>query len=256
MSSTAVFLAMPLYGGPIPEALTGLYLATRQSHPWKFQWRSGSVLTHVFNQLWCDALNSRAEQGWTHFAMMHADIEAPAGWLDVLIQEQSRVGADVLAAVIPFKDPRGLTTTGLRDRGTGLTRRLTLHEAHQLPETFCAADIDPTKDLAINTGLWVCDFTKPWVEEVCFTCRDRIVKGSDGVFRARALGEDWGFSAWCARKGLKVFATRKVAVAHHGKIGFRNDAAWGQWDKDEDQLAAGSVLGPGADLWDVDAPLT
>src|SRR5262249_1576922 len=136
MSNAAVFLGMPLYGAPGAEALTGLYLATREAHPWKFQWRSGSVLTHVFNSLWCDPLNSRPPQGWTHFAMMHADIEAPPGWVDVLIGEQRRVGADVLAAVIPFKDPRGLTTTGLRDRGTGLTRRLTLQEVHQLPETF------------------------------------------------------------------------------------------------------------------------
>jgi hypothetical protein len=162
----------------------------------------------MFNKLWCQALNERTQRGLTHFAMHHSDIQAEPGWLDILLEEQRKVGADVLSAVIPIKDQRGLTSTGLRDPVTGRIRRLTMREVMKLPVTFEAADTDAGDQwLMVNTGLWVCDFTKPWVEEVCFSILDAVVREEDR-FVPKALSEDWNFSGWCARQ------------------------AWGEWDVD------------------------
>lgn len=84
----------------------------------------------------------------------------------------------------------------------------------------------------VNTGLWVCDFSKPWVEEHAFRILDTIMKTPEGRFLPRTLPEDWGFSAWLADRGLKVCATRKVKVIHHGRASYSNDHVWGTWETD------------------------
>jgi hypothetical protein len=226
-----IFLAVPHYGALVPGALTSLCLPA-VGHRVLLHTNGASLLAHNFNQLWCAALNARAEQGLTHFAMHHADIEAPPGWLDTLLVEMDQVGADVLSCIVPIKDGRGLTSTGVQDPDTGAITRLTMKQVMALPETFSAADIEPGAHLMVNTGLWVCDFTAPWVEDACFEIRDRITR-TGGRFVANVLPEDWNFSGLCARQGLRVFATRKVPVAHHGTATFRNDAVWGDWDHDQ-----------------------
>jgi hypothetical protein len=121
MSSATVYLAVPHYDCLIAQALPGLMTAS-QRHRYILALEGGSLLALGFNQLWCRALNDRREGGITHFAMHHADIEAPAGWLDRLIDEQRRVDADVLSVVVPIKDGRGLTSTGVRHPETGHIR--------------------------------------------------------------------------------------------------------------------------------------
>jgi Protein of unknown function (DUF3431) len=225
-----VFVAVPHYDQLAPQALNGLMLCT-DKHNYHIRCGGGSLLAMGFNALWCAALNSRAEHGWTHFSMHHSDLEAPPGWLDVLLDEMDRVGADLLSVCVPIKDQRGLTSTGWQDPETGAVNRLTMAEVMKLPETFSAADLGKER-LMVNTGLFVCDFTKPWAEEHSFKILDTITRGPDGRFRPRTLPEDWGFSAWLADRGLRVFATRKVPVVHYGKTGFRNDSAWGEWQTD------------------------
>jgi hypothetical protein len=229
----AVFIGVPHHDQLAPQALEGLILATAQ-HRYSINTEGGSLLALMFNLLWCRALNQRDEHGWTHFAMHHSDVEAPAGWLDTLIQEQQRVGADVLACVIPIKDNRGLTSTGWQDPETRTIRRFTMAEVLTLPVTFNAAQAGKYGQyLMVNTGLWVCDFTRPWVEDVCFTIRDGIGKDPGGRFWPRAIPEDWGFSTWAAEQGLKVFATRKVPIIHHGRAGYSNAKPWGEWQTDQ-----------------------
>ena len=228
----SVFLAVPYYDSLIPQALPGLMLPSETARL-SINLEGGSLLGLVFNRLWCAALNGRGDKALTHFAMHHADIQAPPGWLDVLLAEMDRAGADVMAAIVPIKDGRGLTTTGVQDPRTGRIRRFTVREVLNFPATFDGAATGYHDEwLMINTGLWVCDFTQPWVEDACFHIRDAIHKGDDGIFRARALSEDWSFSAWCAERGLKVFATRKVPVVHHGRAAFRNNEPWGDWTTD------------------------
>lgn len=234
--SQAVFIAVPHHAELAPQALEGLMLATAR-HRYSVNTEGGSLLALMFNLLSCRCLNQRRERGWTHFAMHHADIEAPAGWADTLLDEMQRVGADVLSTVVPIKDNRGLTSTGWQDPDTKRIRRLTMREAVGLPVTFSAADLPAAgkpagQHLMVNTGLWVCDLGKPWVEEVCFTVRDAVGRLDDGRFWPRCVPEDWGFSAWCAGRGLRVFATRAVPVVHHGRAGYTNARAWGEWETD------------------------
>jgi hypothetical protein len=226
-----VFIAVPHYNQLAPQALEGLILAT-QRHRYSINTEGGSLLALMFNKLWCRALNARAD-GVTHFAMHHSDVAAQAGWVDTLLEEKDRVGADVLSVIVPIKDARGLTSTGWQDPTTRRITRLTMADVMRLPETFDAqAAGRPDQWLMINTGLWVCDLRDPWVEDVCFTILDGIGKGDDGRFYPRCVPEDWNFAAWCARRGLKVFATRKVAVTHYGPAGFTNAKLWGEWDTD------------------------
>lgn len=231
-----VIVGLPVYDQLAPQALTGLILAT-QKHAYTLRVETGSLLALMFNRLWAGALNGR-KTGVTHFAMHHADIEAPPGWLDTLIDEMQRVEADVLSVVVPIKDGRGVSSTGYQNPKTRVINRFTMREIAGFPRTFNAADTGHADDwLVVNTGLWVCDFTRPWVEEVCFSIIDAIVKDADGGFTAKCLPEDWNFSGWCARNGLKVFATTKVAVGHHGRASYRNDSAWGDWQTDQGDAA-------------------
>jgi hypothetical protein len=233
---TSIFLGLPHYGELVPEAIISLIQPTNR-HRLKIQTNCASLLAHNFNRLWCAALNQRRELGLTHFAMHHADVAANAGWLDLLVEEMARVGADVLSCVIPLKDNRGLTSTALQDPKTLAIRRLTMKEIKQeLPVTFNASHFSGVSEpiLLVNTGLWICDFTRSWVEEFPgFTILDGIARQADGTFKTSVFSEDWHFSEWCARKGLQVFATSIVPVTHWGRALFRNDSPWGEWDTDK-----------------------
>lgn len=235
--SPAVFLAVPCYGSLVAEALDGLMFATLDKYVarWTLKVRKGSLLPLIFNRLWCDCLNTRGQHGWNEFAMHHSDIQAPPGWLDVMVQERRRVGADVLSCVVPIKDSRGITSTGIRHK-SGKLRRLTMTEACNLPETFDVRTAGGSADehLVVNTGLWVCDMTAPWVERFPgFRLADGIIKTESGKRSARCVPEDWGFSDWCHDQGLSVCASRKVAVKHHGNVCYENSHPWGTCLTDE-----------------------
>ncbi len=214
--SPRVFVALPSYNGFIKaQALLGLLLpsATCFLH---YELGFGSLLATNFNHLLCKARNSRGEGKWTDFGMHHADISAPPGWLDVMVEEKRRAHADILSVVVPIKDERRLTSTGTVQEG-GHIRRLTLKEVHQLPETFCAADLAQLgihTPMVVNTGLMLVDFTQPWSDEFHFSIGDAIQKQPDGTFSPACLPEDWNFSSWANARGLKVYATRKVPVGH------------------------------------------
>jgi hypothetical protein len=228
----SIFVAVPHYGGGVvAEALPGLSFPSMK-HRVHLRTNSVSLLAFNFNSLWCQALNDRRKNQTTHFAMHHSDIGAPPGWVDTLLEEMDRVGADVLSAIVPMKDGKGLTSTAWYNPQASSVRRITLKEAHRLPVTFDAAANPEYGELLINTGLWICQFKEQWVERVCFTIADRIVQADDGTFQPRVFSEDWHFSHWCNLEGLRVFATRILPVAHYGAASFRNDSPWGDWDTD------------------------
>ena len=234
----SIFLALPHYGNIVPDALPSVMLPTQKHIELHLQTNGASLLAHNFNNLWCAALNIREKKKLTHFTMHHADIGGSPGWMDILLEELEKYQADVISVVIPIKDNRGLTSTGIQDPDTLQIRRLTMKEVSELPETFRASDVPhppgrPEPHLMINTGLWLCRFTEPWVEEVYFEIRDSIIKTPEGRFIANVLPEDWNFSGWCARKGLKVLATRKVKAVHHGDTAFSNQGTWGDWSTDQ-----------------------
>lgn len=238
MGSDAVFLAVPSRGQVVTATATALLQPGR--HPvYCVRTHACSLLALSFNSLWCMALNERVGPGGRRnfglFAMLHDDV-APIepGWLDALVREYRASGADVLSAVVPIKDDRGLTSTAFYHPPTRKMTRLTMQEAANLPPTFDAAAAGhPGCVVLPNTGLWVCDFTRPWVEKVCFTVRDRIHRNPDGAFAPQAFSEDWDFGVQAYRLGLKVMATTAVRLSHQGRFDYPNFVPWGLWKADE-----------------------
>ncbi len=229
-----IFLAIPHNGLLRPGVITACSRASR-NHQVATCDQAFGCLTHNFNCLWCDALNLRKEMGFTHFAMCHDDIRPYPFWLDTLADEMERLDADVVSSVIAIKDNRGVSSTGIGEYEKRKVCRLTMTEVYKLPETFQASDIDPHGYLAINTGLWICDIRKPWVDDFPgFKVQNWIERNPEGGKQARFWPEDWQFGEWLGQRDLRVFATRKVLATHIGGCEFGNSEPWGSWSTDEE----------------------
>jgi hypothetical protein len=219
--------------GPFLAAGTaqGIYCATSgETLDLKFQYAQGSLLALNFNLLWCWALNLARTARVDYFAMLHADVEPEVHWLDRLVAELDARGLDVLSAVVPIKDQRGITSTALAHPQGSPWRthaRLTLHEVYRLPETFTSADVG--HPLLVNSGCWACRFDPAWAEKVHFEVNDRIVFSTEKqAFVPEVEPEDWFFSRLLHELGLKVGATRKVRLGHLGHLSYANVKPWGE----------------------------
>lgn len=240
-----VLIGIPHRDWCAPGVFTGIIESSKSDEVEivAIKFHSTSLLSLCFNTLWCQALNEREKLGITHFAMHHADIEPQGQWLPTLLREMQETGADVLSCVVPIKDPRGLSSTAVMEKNTRQMRRLTIHETMKMPRSFTAEDIGYKNHyLLVNSGLWVCDFTKPWVEKICFTIRDKVLRDpKTGEFSAMCFSEDWIFSVDAQRLGLKVMATNAVKLSHVGSLAFPNFAEWGGWKEDQ---AKGQFIPP------------
>jgi predicted O-methyltransferase YrrM len=234
--------------------------------------QGSSLLADGFNVHWCNALNQQLMGNpITRFAMLHDDVVPESFWLDKLLTELDSTGADLVAAVVPIKDGRGLTSTAIDDPMDPweVWRRLTSTEIEKLPETFGAADIATVfgavhdnlmPELLLNTGCWVCDFTKPWRFQVHFEIKTRITfhvgedwtdgersmkrgtiipnwqyrPGMCGEFCNQVMPEDWDFSRQLNDHGAKILGTRKVKLAHVGDFPYPGGkGAYGNWKTDQ-----------------------
>jgi hypothetical protein len=197
-----------------------------------------------WNCLWLECLEGREKYGYTDWCMFHSDVAADAYCVDTLKDLQIKYNADVISCVIPIKDPRGLTSTGLRELGPPpfKARRLTMKEIFTAPETFSIKDF-PSKQnicLAVNNGLWMADITKilpgdtiPWADKMPpFQSVYTWHTSKDGKRMVNWHSEDWLHSGWFAEQGLRVFATRKIGIEHEGKIVYNNKSVWGIWETD------------------------
>jgi hypothetical protein len=196
----------------------------------------GSLLTQNFNHYWAQALDLHDAGDCTHFVMHHADIAPEDWWLDKML---GLIGeADILSAVPPIKDWRGLTSIAIgHPTDWWNRRRLTLHEIHQLPATFTARDVWqllPEHEgwpLLPNTGLLAVKLGA-WCDGFHFHIADRIVRRG-GKRVAQTIPEDWWLGRHAHRLGLRVACTRAVSLMHFGTKAYRNDEAWGSWKRDE-----------------------
>lgn len=230
--------ARAVFGGASPEGRLRVRVAC-QGH---------SLLGHNFNELWVWALNAaEAGERVDLFAMLHADVAPEPGWLDVLVGELDQ-GYDLVSAVVPIKDHRGLTSTaaGHATDRFDVDFRLTMQEVLRLPETFTANDVCPGRPLLVNTGCWVCRFDPAWAARCHFEIESRIAR-QDGRWRAVVNPEDWNFSRQVHALGLRVAATRKVSLIHHGDMAYGNQSGWGEYEYDQDRLAASRVAAPAAE---------
>jgi predicted O-methyltransferase YrrM len=231
-----IFLGMPGYGKQTAEAGEGYWCACEDdTHLTRDNTARGSLLAANFNSLWCKALNIVHSGGrLDYFAMLHDDIGPGKFWLDKLIDELEAKQLDVLSVVVPIKDQRGLTSTAVHKDGNNWRTecRLTMHDLYELPETFTSDDLGG-KPLLLNTGCWV----MKWNQELCrqfhFEINDRIVfdRGSN-QYSYENESEDWYLSRLMHEHGLKIGATRKIAVQHRGEIDYLNSHVWGQYPVD------------------------
>lgn len=229
--SRVIVCALPKRGNgcEVSEAAVAHYLPSQDKEKTKSVIRlsaNSSLLTFGFNRMWCMGLNLRKEHGATHFSMIHSDIAAPVGWVDTLIDEMERVGGDMISAVVPIKDKRGITSTALDSGDDFSPRRLTMKEIYDREETFT----DPL--ILLNTGLWVCRLDAAWVTKVFFRQTDQVVFNAQGKAFARTNPEDWDFSRQVKMYGGKIFATRKVHLWHERQE-FTNSKPWGEWETDQ-----------------------
>jgi hypothetical protein len=219
-----LLIANPTYNAPGAASLLAQISLVKRHPDWEFHhFEIGtSLLATTFNLLWCHMLNLRESVGLTHFLMIHADVR-PRGeeWFDTLLFEMEKNQGDVISAIIPIKDSRGVTSTAI-DTDPWCPVRLTLKQVHeQLPESWT------TPGLLVNTGLLLVDVSKPWVEQICFTINDKIEKDKEGIWRAYAQPEDWNFSRQCRALGARVIATRAVTVEHFGIHKWQSGEVWG-----------------------------
>jgi hypothetical protein len=233
-----IFLGIPHTGMLCSGILTAVASNDPTRHAITVADSRFGCLTQNFNVLWCQALNARARGDIDYFAMCHSDVRPSSGWLDTLVEEIDRTGADILSVAVAIKDDRGLTSMGRRREPleSWVVDRITLKELYQLPESFgledCRKD-DRDHHLAINTGLWICRFDRDWTAQFPgFHVCNRLGLDEDGHWMAQFFPEDWLFSHWAACVGLKVMATRKVLAWHTGAIEYATDSPWGRWDVD------------------------
>lgn len=240
-----IFCGMPHYNGVDVEAAKRFWCGAADDSVDHLNCDySSSLLAHAFNCLWCVALNMRADKGITHFAMQHADLAPEVHWVNRLLEEMNATGADLVSAVVPIKSTHGVTSTAICSGDPyEVERRLTMREVMKLPATFDAESVGyPDRALLVNSGCFLVDFTKPWVEKVRFQISNEIRRGPDGSFQPRVNPEDWDFSRQVHRFGGKVVATRKVKIDHYGRHGFGNHSAWGSYEMDHMATAPLPVL--------------
>lgn len=258
MSEPLTYLGMPGYGRQTAQAGNAFWRARADMSRVIAEYYAGSLLACNFNQLWCAALNRKNRgENIAYFAMLHddvgpLDVGPERFWLDMLIDELETRQLDVLSAVVPIKDRRGITSMALRHPTEDWLPycRLSMRDVFQLPETFTADDIDG-RPLMLNTGCWVAKFDMAWATQVHFSIEDRIVWNTKAErYQAQTVPEDWHFSMQCHSLGLKIGATRKIRVHHRGEMDFPNTHPWGTNSFDCETLQCSPV--PLAFPYDID----
>jgi len=198
-----------------------------------------------FEEIWADALNAFEAEEVTHFAMLHADVAPQIGWVDTLIQELEHREADIVSSIVPIKDSRGLTSSGIGDPEDRWNpfRRFTMREVMKFPETFSAEEIGYSdKFLLHNTGCWLCDLRKPLFSAADangeliahFDFPKKIIRDSAGKWIPAWESEDWFFSRKLHELQAKTCITRKVKLTHRGPVDFPNSEPWGAFENGDD----------------------
>ncbi len=240
-----IFLGCPTHDSRL-DSLTArrLFCSPSQLHEVMVADIGSSLLAQGCNALLAMALNGDYE--W--FSLLHSDIVPEPFWIDKLVAEADRCGADMLSAVVPIKNFSGITSTALaHSAATGGTReflRLTLAQIYHadfpatfdiqaaaealgcLPEPLAVHDA-PRIALWCNTGCFICRLNRDWDwSKVCFRIDDGLERVGN-EWRDYNFPEDWHFSQAVADAGGKVMATKMVGLAHRGMIDFPS-GPWGE----------------------------
>jgi hypothetical protein len=228
-----VFLGMPTRNGVIScGAAQAAMVQVTANRIALFRASTHTNLELNYNMLLCDAINLCNHDGVKWFAMLHDDIHPEPFWLDTLIDEAEKYGADLMSAYVPLKDNRQVSSTALSDPNDEWIpfSRLTLKQIHhpdfpdtvdsysaiaalrRLPEPFsitCPLD----SELLINTGCMVMRVDRPWINRIHFHKKDTVIQ-ENGVWGPMTWTEDWMLSQDLHDVGAQIMATRKVSLTH------------------------------------------
>ncbi len=217
-----IFLALPNYGHFEPQSIFTIIGATKK-HNIRIFSHTSSLLVDSFNTCWCEMLNTK---DMDYFVMLHADVITEGAWIDTLIDELEKNKLDVLSVVLPLKDEKGITSTGILSKDDQVTR-LTLKEVHSLPVTFTAKETPYEGTLLVNTGMWIAK-SGDWMKDFDgFRAHSQIIL-KDGKYETVNSPEDWDMSVVFNGFGLKVAATTLVKAGHVGKKSYPNYEIYGQ----------------------------
>jgi hypothetical protein len=196
-----------------------------------------SLLASGFNLLLVNALNRRDRNQADQFLLMHSDIVPldTQHWLDRLAAAKANAKAEVISAVVPIKDHRGVTSTAIDTTNIYAPRRLTIRECNRQPETFTH------EKLLINTGMLLMDLRNDWVDKLCFTIGDAILITDQGKRLVGSTPEDWDVSRQLRSHGVKLWATKAVALNHVGRFAYPNAGEWGTEQDPGDVLSTGEA---------------
>lgn len=210
-------------------------------------WATSSLIPKTFGLLWGQAVTMAERDGFTHFAMQHADIIAEPGWLDTLHDEMERLDCDLLSVIMPIKDASGLTSTGIDITREPISfRRMSMREVATLPETFGIEDTKhPDGTLVTNTGLWLARLNRPWNKRISWQGVSWVFYYTDGrAPRITVEPEDWHFSRTLWMEGVRCYCTRKVKAKHmDGRVPYENQGAWGSVFYEDPQRTRSMVPG-------------
>lgn len=221
LNDLRLVVALPSYNGTRHNAVPLMHLA-RQVPLAEPVAPQSSLLAMSFNLCLATALRMRDEGRATHFLMVHDDI-VPRGsnWFEVLWGAWKDSEAELLCAVSPIKDDRGLTSIAVESSDPWRPRRLTMKEVAAGPVTFSHPDI------LLNTGCMMFDLRDPWVDKCHFTVSDSV-EWRDGKMWPRVMSEDWAFTRMARAAGARrIYATRAMHLDHVGQHRYPNDATWG-----------------------------
>lgn len=243
-----IMLGVPGGGSLRWETAKAIFMATKQKG--RYGIFDSMYSNGNFNALWADALNFGAERRFSHFVMIHTDINPGLWWLDMLLEEITKQDAALVSVASAIKDPRGLTSSGIGDPNDRWRpyRRFTVQElSDTLPETFTAADIGyGDKFLLHNHGLMIVDLRKPIWQKMrtdgnapAFFVYDEEVYFNNKTekWERRVESEDWYFSRLLAQTGAKTCITSRVKNIHHGAWIFLNWGKWGTYDNGDNDTA-------------------
>lgn len=206
---------------------------------------TSSLLANNCNRLWCYGVNLRKQHNFKWFSMLHTDVVPEPFWIDKMIATASEYGADLLSAVIPIKNPTGITSTAVQlgNEFPYDTLRLTLRQLWDphFPGTFDLSalrqamprlaqenqvDLSRAVNLLVNTGCMICRIDQEWANRIYFTIND-LVWMNGAELEAYVEPEDWFFSRQVALRGGKVMATKEISVQHAGEGRYLSESIFG-----------------------------
>lgn len=232
-----VFLGIPLYSpfafsdGAHESAFTACLPGGFVGAAPVVRTHQSSLLPQAFNQLWADAVTN---EDYGVFAMLHGDVMAIPGWLDILVEAMVLRDADVVSAAVRIKDNSLDYSTGIdTDRlDKWSVRRLNAADLDHLPKVYSRANVVRTLNLdhaacgalLLNTGCWVANLAKArrkWAREVTFTFGESKIWWDMKRPLARTEPEDWSFSRQLFNLGVqRVFGTTLVRNQHLGHMAY------------------------------------